>query len=90
MLNLVISLKKIKNFSRRIGMDYRNFLKKIFRKGNPILSSGVLGGWYTHTPLHYNDNTLGRLGRLRSVCCLLMKIPLFAFLRYFLRAYVLL
>ena len=37
-------------------MDYRNFLKKIFRKGNPIPSSGVLGGWYTHTPLHHDDN----------------------------------
>ena len=41
-----------------MGMDYRNFLKKIFRKGNPILSSGVLGGWYTHTLLHHQDNTL--------------------------------
>ena len=39
-----------------MGMDYRNFLKKIFRKGNPIPSSGVLGGWYTHTPLHHDDN----------------------------------
>ena len=45
-------------------MDYRNFLKKIFRKGNPIPSSGVLGGWYTHAPLHHNDNTLRLLGWL--------------------------
>ena len=41
-----------------MGMDYRNFFKKIFRKGNQSFRNGVLGGWYTHTPLHYDDNTL--------------------------------
>lgn len=76
-----------------MGMDYRNFLKKIFRKGNPIPSSGVLGGWYTHTPLHHNDNTrmlpvfLGWSCYRLSFAC---KIPLFAFLMYFLRLYSLL
>ena len=41
-----------------MGLDYRNFLKKIFWKGNQSPLSGVLGGWYTHTLLHHNDNTL--------------------------------
>ena len=59
-----------------MGMDYRNFLKKIFRKGNPIPSSGVLGGWYTHTLLHHNDNTRmlpDAPGSPGSFCCLPVK-----------------
>ena len=68
-------------------------LKKIFRKGNHLPPSGVLGGWYTHTPLHHKDNTLLWLfGRLWSVWSVMVgampvKIPLFAFLIYFLRLY---
>ena len=71
--------EKIKNkkfFKKNGKWNQRNFSKKIFRKGNPIPSSGVLGGWYTHTPLHHNDNTLRRHRRHRrhrSVYCLLVK-----------------
>ena len=63
-----------------MGMDYRNFLKKIFRKGNQSFRNGVLGGWYTHTPIHYDDNTLRWL---MSVCCLPVKYRYLRFLGTF-------
>lgn len=48
--------------------------KKIFQGGNHILSLGVLGGWYTYTPLqqHYNAPYLNtersRFCRLYFAC----------------------
>ena len=40
-----------------LEVSEKNF-KKIFRKGNQSFRPRVLGGWYTHTPLHYHYNTL--------------------------------
>ena len=85
--------KKIKKFFEKAGDGIREiFQKKFFRKAtNPFVTVYQGGG----TPIHHFTTTVIRSGGsvarwLGSVCCLLVKIPLFAFLMYFLRAYMLL
>ena len=89
------NLQKIKNkkFFKKDGNGLQKFFKKNFSKRQPILSHPCIRGVvhpYTTSPKHDNTTYLNAGRSLFAVCTLLVKIPLFAFLRYFSRAYMLL
>ena len=74
-------------------MELEKFFKKNFSKRQPDPVAMCIRGVvhpYTTTPKHDNTPYLNAERSLFAVCTLLVKIPLFAFLRYFSRAYMLL